>query len=91
MIEFIERFRPDGGMSARVKADGLPPEMYYRVTYWPDGKVTAQSKAYGKGSIRYYTHPTYIEALAHGYRWAQRKVAEAKLEQQKSTHEKPVE
>ena len=33
MIEFIERFRPDGGMSARIKADGLPPEMHYRVTY----------------------------------------------------------
>ena len=91
MIEFFERFRPDGGMSASVRADGLPEGMHYRITYWPDGKVTAQSRAHGRGSVRYYTHRTYMEALAHGYHWAQRKVTEARIEQQKSTHEKPVE
>jgi len=68
MIEFFERFRPDGGM-----------------------KVTAQSRAHGRGSVRYYTHRSYMEALSHGYHWAQRKVTEARIEQQKSTHEKPVE
>lgn len=76
MIEFVERHLSDGTTTARVKADGLPAEMHYCITQWSDGKVTARSKAYGNGSVRYYTHPTYDAALAHAYTWASRKIAE---------------
>ena len=82
MIEFIERHMADGSMTARVKADGLPAEMRYIVTQWPDGKVTARSQAYGNGSVRYYTHRTYDAALAHAYTWASRKIAEARRQSQ---------
>ncbi len=86
MIEFIERHMADGSMTARVRADGLPAGMRYIVTWWADGRVTAQSRAYGNGSIRYYTHQTYTHALHHGFKWAQRKVAEARR-QSKETAE----
>jgi len=78
MIDFFETHFPDGTMSARVRADGLPKGMHYCVTLWSDGKCTARSQAYGNGSVRYYTHRTYEAALAHAYAWAKRKIAESK-------------
>ena len=85
MIEFIERHMADGSMTARVRADGLPQGMRYIITYWPDGTVTAQSRANGNWSVRYYTHRTYPAAMRHGYRWAQRKMAEARRADKKGT------
>ena len=85
MIEFIERHMADGSMTARVRADGLPQGMRYCISWWPDGKVTAQSKANGKGSVRYYTHRSYTHALNHGYLWAKRKIAEANKKAQSTT------
>lgn len=80
MIDFTETILPLGGMKARVRADGLPAGMYYHITLRHDGRVTSKSRANGNGSVRYYTHRTYEEALAHGYNWAKRKVAEASLQ-----------
>lgn len=80
MIEFIETVLPMGGMRARVRADGLPTGMYYHITLWADGKVTAKRRGYGNGSVRYYSHESYDEALRHGFQWAKRKVAEARRE-----------
>jgi len=78
MIEFFESYMLDGSMTARVKSPDLPKGMGYTITLWNDGKVTARSRAHGNGSVRYYSHSTYDEALAHGYAWAQRKIAEAR-------------
>lgn len=78
MIQFSEKFTSDGGMRAEVHADGLPSGMYYQIQLRADGKCLAKSRAYGNGSIRYYSHRSYEEALAHGFQWAKRKVAEAK-------------
>lgn len=75
MIDFTEKFFSDGSMAASVRADGLPAGMYYRVHRWPDGRCTAKSRGHGNGSVRYYSHRSYEEALAHGFLWAARKVA----------------
>ncbi len=85
MIDFTETVLPMGGMRARVRAGDLPDGMYYHITLWADGKVTSKSRANGNGSVRYYTHRTYDEALAHGFNWAKRKVAEAKWERKKNS------
>ena len=85
MIDFTETVLPMGGMRAHIRADGLPDGMYYRITMWADGKVTAKSRAYGNGSVRYYTHSTYDEALTHGANWAKRKVAEAERQRRQNS------
>ena len=90
MIEFIECHMNDGSMSARVKSAELPSGMRYTVTLWSDGAVTAQSRANGDGSVRYYTHRTYAEALAHGYTWAQRKIDEARRARNHAEMERAV-
>lgn len=83
MIDFTETVFPLGGMRAQLRADGLPAGMYYTITQWVDGKVTAKSRAHGNGSVRYYYHATYDEALDHATAWAMRKIAEAKREEYK--------
>jgi hypothetical protein len=76
MIEFIETALPHGNMRSRLRADGLPAGMYYDITVRPDGRCEAKSRANGNGSVRYYSHSTYDEAMAHATQWAKRKIAE---------------
>lgn len=78
MIEFIERHHHDGSMSARLFSPDLPRGMYYHVHLWHDGRCTAKSRGWGKGGVRYYDHASYEAALAHGYQWGKRKIAEGR-------------
>ena len=82
MIEFMETARPDGHMLSRLRADGLPKGMYYSITVWQDGRCTASSRGYGNGSVRYYDHASYEEAMQHATSWAKRKLAEARQMQE---------
>jgi hypothetical protein len=75
MIEFIETALPHGLMKSRLRADGLPRGMYYHITVQPGGRCTASSRGYGNGSVRYYDHATYDEAMQHATSWARRKIA----------------
>ena len=83
MIDFFETALPHGHMSVRLRATDLPAGMYYHIKVQPDGKATAKSRAHGNGSVRYYHHATYDEALDHATAWARRKIAEAKREEYK--------
>lgn len=83
MIEFVETALPHGYMSSRLRAEGLPTGMYYHIKVRPDGWCEAKSRANGNGSVRYYSHRTYDEALEHATKWAKRKIAEGKREQAK--------
>ena len=78
MIEFVETALPHGCMNSRLRADGLPAGMYYHIKVQPDGRCEAKSRANGNGSVRYYSHRTYDEALEHATKWAQRKIRESK-------------
>jgi hypothetical protein len=83
MIEFVEKFHADGTATAALVSDELPTaytgkRYTYRITVHADGRCEAKSRADGNGSTRYYTFRTYPEALGHGFKWAQRKIAEAK-------------
>lgn len=81
MIEFIETALADGHMQSRLRADGLPSGMYYSITVWADGRCTASSRGYGNGSVRYYDHASYDEAMQHATAWAKRKLAEERRHQ----------
>jgi hypothetical protein len=83
MIEFIETALPDGHGRSRLRAEGLPAGMAYTITVRPDGWCEAKSRANGNGSVRYYSHRSYDEAMTHATQWARRKIAEAKRAEQK--------
>lgn len=81
MIEFIETIYPDGRTNYRLRADGLPPGMYYYINLTAAGKCEGKSRSRGNGSVRYYSHRDIDEAMAHATAWAKRKLAEKRREQ----------
>lgn len=78
MIEFKETHHPERSyMMSQLRATGLPADHWYTIYRYDDGHCTARSRASGNGSIRYYDHATYDDAMAHATKWAQRKIREA--------------
>lgn len=82
-IDFDERFFANGTQSLVLRCAELsaaPRRSRYDYSYCilveGSGQVTMRSRADGKGSIRYYTAATVDAAIAHGIRWAQRKLKE---------------
>jgi len=83
MIEFVERYTPDGYMLVSMKADRLPAGMYCKLTVRPDGWTEMKTRANGNGSIRYRSLRTYSEARVAAIKWAGRKIREARAEARK--------
>jgi hypothetical protein len=80
MIQFNEIAQRDGYMTVVLQADGMPVsrdsrDFRYVITVRPDGACESRSRAFGAGSTRHYSFPTYDAAQAHAVAWAKRKIA----------------
>lgn len=74
-IEFIESYRPNGEMHARLAGDILAkrgPGASYTIIV-AAGAVRSRSSNGSKAGWRYYRHPDYDAAQAHAIKWASRK------------------
>jgi len=82
-IDFDERFLPNGAQVLVLRCAELSNRRRFSHKDFSysiervEGRVTMRSRANGKGSIRYYSAATVDAAMAHGIKWAQRKVNEA--------------
>jgi hypothetical protein len=83
MIEFVRKYNQDGTVDFSMIAPELPkaydgkPYAYF-IQLRADGWCTCKSRAEGPGSIRYYNFRKIDDALAHGLKWAKRKISESK-------------
>jgi hypothetical protein len=88
-MDFSERYTPKGKLFSRLVADGMPigkhhADYSYVIEVDADGTVTSTSRAFGNGSIRYHSFRTYPDAMAHGIKWATRKIREYRREAAKA-------